>query len=64
MEGKTNIEEEDKWKKVESSFNWEEDPLVFIFHREIPGKVKMMTHRLDMKKDWIKIDKTYAGKNI
>ena len=51
---------EDKWMKMEQSFEWEEDPLVFIFHNEMPGKVKMMTHRLNMK-DWIKIDKTYPG---
>ena len=51
---------QEKWSQVESLFKWDDDPLVFIYHKEIPGKVKMMTHRLNMK-DWIKIDKTYAG---
>ena len=51
---------EEKWCQMEKSFDWDQDPLVFIFHKEMPGKVKMMTHRLKMK-DWIKIDKTYPG---
>lgn len=37
---------------------WDEDPLVFNFHNEIPGKVKMHTRKLDLK-DWVRIDKTY-----
>lgn len=42
----------------EFDFEWDEDPLVFIFNDEIPGKVKMLTRRLDLH-EWIKIDKTY-----
>jgi len=43
-----------------SEIEWDEDPMVFIFNDEIPGKVKMHTRRLDMK-EWIKIDKTYPA---
>ena len=43
---------------TENDIEWEEDPLVFIFNDEIPGKVQMHTRRLDFK-EWIKIDKTY-----
>ena len=39
---------------------WDEDPLCFIFHNEVPGKVKMHTKRLDWE-DWIKIDNTYPA---
>ena len=42
----------------EFDFEWDDDPLVFIFNDEIPGKVKMHTRRLDLH-EWIKIDKTY-----
>ena len=51
---------DDKWNLMGKLFKWEDDPLVFIFHKEMPGKVKMMTHRLNME-NWIKIDKTYPG---
>lgn len=44
----------------ETNIEWEEDPLVFIFNDEIPGKVKMHTRRLQMN-EWIKIDKTYPA---
>ena len=52
---------EDKWNQMEKDFSWDDDPLVFIFHKEQPEKVKMMTHRLNMK-NWIQMDKTYPGK--
>ena len=52
---------EDTWTQMEKDFSWDEDPLVFIFHKEQPEKVKMMTHRLNMK-NWIRMDKTYPGK--
>lgn len=39
---------------------WEKDPLYFVFKKEVKGKVKMHTKRLDMK-DWIKIDKSYLA---
>ena len=52
---------EDKWNQMEKDFSWDDDPLVFIFHKEQPEKVKMMTHRLNMK-NWIQINKTYPGK--
>ena len=49
---------------IESSFNWDsfEDgkPYLGTYKQEVPGKVKMMTQSLDLK-DWVKIDKTYAG---
>ena len=47
-------------EQLESKFQWDEDPLVFIFNNEIPGKVRMHTKRLDWN-DWIKIDKTYPA---
>lgn len=47
-------------KALEESFEWEEDPLVFIFNNEIPGKVKMHTRSLNLD-DWVKIDKTYPA---
>jgi len=37
---------------------WDEDPLVFNFHNEIPGKVKMHTRKLELD-NWVKIDKSY-----
>ena len=52
---------EEKWVQMEKDFSWDDDPLVFIFHKEQPEKVKMMTHRLNMK-NWIQMDKTYPGK--
>ena len=51
---------EEKMDQMEKDISWDEDPLVFIFHKEQPEKVKMMTHRLNMK-DWIRMDKTYPG---
>jgi len=51
---------EEKWVQMEKDFSWDDDPLVFIFHKEQPEKVKMMTHRLNMK-NWIQIDKTYPA---
>ena len=50
----------EKMDQMEKDISWDEDPLVFIFHKEQPEKVKMMTHRLNMK-DWIRMDKTYPG---
>ena len=47
-------------EELEKSFDWEEDPLVFIFNNEIPGKVKMHTRTLNLD-DWVKIDKTYPA---
>ena len=41
-------------------FDWDEDPLYFAFHNEVPGKVRMHTKRLDWE-DWIKIDRTYTA---
>ena len=52
---------EENLDQMEKDISWDEDPLVFIFHKEQPEKVKMMTHRLNMK-DWIRMDKTYPGK--
>ena len=39
---------------------WDADPLVFNFHNEIPGKVKMHTRSLDLHQ-WVQIDKTYPA---
>ena len=47
-------------KHLQDKFQWDEDPLVFIFNDEVPGKVKMHTKRLEWN-DWIKIDKTYPA---
>ena len=47
-------------KHLQDKFQWDEDPLVFIFNDEVPGKVKMHTKRLEWD-DWIKIDKTYPA---
>eukprot|EP00111_Clytia_hemisphaerica_P000604 TCONS_00001747-protein len=41
-----------------SSIPWDDDPLVFNFHNEIPGKVKMHTRSMKLE-DWVKIDKSY-----
>ena len=41
-----------------NSFTWEKDPLYFIFHEWLPGKVKMHTKKMEWD-DWIKIDDTY-----
>jgi len=40
--------------------DWEDDPLVFIFHyiNEATGKVKMNIKAME-EKNWIRIDKTY-----
>jgi len=38
--------------------DWEDDPLVFIFHEEATGKVKMHVKAME-EKNWIRIDKTY-----
>ena len=46
--------------QLENKFDWEPDPLYFIFNQEIPGKVRMHTKRMDWK-DWIKIDRTYPA---
>lgn len=37
---------------------WDADPLIFNFHNEIPGKVKMHTRKMEME-DWVKIDQSY-----
>lgn len=51
-------------ERVEKSFTWEtfEDgrPYLGTYKQEIPGRVKMMTRRLDLQ-DWVKIDHTYAS---
>ena len=57
---KMSLISEEKLDQMEKDISWDEDPLVFIFHKEQPEKVKMMTHRLNMK-DWIRMDKTYPG---
>lgn len=43
---------------TEVSIEWEEDPHVFVFKEEVPGKVKMHVKRLDLN-NWVRIDKTY-----
>ncbi|XP_028392227.1 uncharacterized protein LOC114516841 [Dendronephthya gigantea] len=49
---------------VENSFTWEtfENGLPYLgtFKLEIPGRVKMMTQKLDLT-NWVKIDRTYAS---
>ena len=47
-------------EEQEKAFSWETDPLYFIFHNEIPGKVRMHTRKMEWE-DWIKIDKTYPA---
>lgn len=47
-------------KELEGKFSWEDDPLYFNFHNEIPGKVRMHTRRLQWD-DWIRIDRTYPA---
>ena len=47
-------------EEQEKAFSWEADPLYFIFHNEIPGKVRMHTRKMEWE-DWIKIDKTYPA---
>lgn len=37
---------------------WDEDPCIFIFKDEIPGKMKMHVKNLDLY-DWVRIDATY-----
>ena len=41
-----------------TAINWDEDPYVFVFKDEIPGKVKMHIKNLDLH-HWVCIDKTY-----
>lgn len=45
---------------ADSNIVWDADPLVFNFHNEIPGKVKMHTRSLDLH-NWVRIDKTYPA---
>ena len=45
---------------VQMSFEWEDDPLFFVFKNEIPGKVKMHTRPLKSD-DWVFIDRTYPA---
>lgn len=47
-------------KNYAETIKWDEDPLVFNYHNEIPGKTKMHTKRLELE-DWVKIDKSYIG---
>ena len=37
---------------------WEDDPYVFVFKDEIPGKTKMHVKNLDLQ-NWVRIDNTY-----
>ena len=37
---------------------WEEDPYVFIFKDEIPGKTKMHVKNLDLH-NWVRTDSSY-----
>lgn len=39
---------------------WDEDPCIFIFRDEIPGKHKMHVKNLDLH-DWVRIDESYFG---
>ena len=48
---------------VADTIVWEADPLVFNFHNEIPGKVKMHTRSLDLH-NWVRIDKTYPAQMV
>ena len=41
-----------------SEFSWDADPVFLAFRDDIPGKVRMHTHKMDWK-DWVRIDKTY-----
>lgn len=43
---------------TENVIEWDEDPLIFVFQDEIPGKHKMHVKRLDLK-NWVRIDNTY-----
>ena len=46
------------------SVPWDADPLVFNFHNEIPGKVKMHTRFLDQQRDWVRIDASYPAQMV
>ena len=47
-----------KTENMSTSFSWDPDPLYFAFRDEVPGRVRMHTHRLNWE-DWIKIDDSY-----
>lgn len=42
---------------------WDDDPYIFMFKDESPGKIKMHMKSLDLH-NWVRIDKTYKGQML